>query len=339
MKFPYQDHPPERQIDLSIMITLSAQLDFFSSCLQSLAQKKHTLTLEIILLDDCSTGLEPSIIEKLILDHKHLFRENLCSLVYIRHSHKLGYYASLNEGLKTARGEYVQIIHSHDLLLPESLSKIENIIRKSSPIDIISGCFYFINQKDELIDKPMPLAETGLAPRIFLNRLLIENPLHAVSIVYHNTIFSQVGYFNIGVEDGGDWELLRRVVKLAKVRWYYLSEPLTCARIDTTHQSLREQLFIPEKYVWQIFDKGRSYLSLGEQKIVKKHRYFRCFSEAEDLLLTGKMDRLFSLILDLIEFSNLGDRLWLEVLNQSTFKHKQQIYEVMVMLMEKLETQ
>jgi hypothetical protein len=49
------------------------------------------------------------------------------------------------------------------------------------------------------------------------------------------------------------------------------------------------------------------------------------------------MDQVLSRMLDLVEFSDVGDRLWLEVLNQSEFKYKKEMYDIMLMLMEKLE--
>ncbi len=270
--------------------------------------------------------------------NKCLLKQDFLTFIYVCHPQPLGHHGSINSALKIARGEWIQIINDHDLLLPKSFSQIEKIIDQSLEIDVISGCFYYINQQDEVLLKPHPLSQEGLVSKDFFNGLLTENPLHSVAIIYHKTIFTKVGYFNPEIELAGDWELWQRIAKIPRVRWYYLPEALACVRVDTTARTLKEHLFVPEKYIWQIFHKGRAYLSLEEQKIVKKHRYFRCFTEAEELLLRGKMDQVLSLMLDLVEFSNMGDRLWLEVLNQSGFKYKKEMYDIMLMLMEKLET-
>ena len=325
-----QDYSKKNKFQFSIIIPLNNRLDYLESCLRTICQQQHQSATEILLLDDASEIFEQKDVEAILGKYWDYFPSEKYAIYYWRHPQKIGEYANLNLGVKLAKGDWIYIAHEHDLLLESTFVWFEELIQKQSNIEMISGAFYSVDEADKIVAKSEFLANQGLVDQDFLNIFLARNPLQNIATLYRKNVFEKVGYFKMGLGDSTEWEFLRRVSKIPAVQWYYLPQYLGACRYQEDSQSaaLNHQIYLAKESVWQALNFSEHYFSVLEQRTSKRSRYWQCFQTVEKYFDTGKLDDALSLCLDVIEFSDLDDYLWLEVLNQFEFRHKQQIYEL-----------
>lgn len=82
---------------------------------------------EYIIVDDGSTDNTPNILDEIALNDKR---------IQVIHQKNQWIYASFNNGIKAAKGEYVYILNSDDTLEKDTLKKFATIIEKYNP-DVI----------------------------------------------------------------------------------------------------------------------------------------------------------------------------------------------------------
>ncbi|AFY36798.1 glycosyl transferase family 2 [[Leptolyngbya] sp. PCC 7376] len=330
-----QDYSNKIKFQFSIILPLHNRLNYFESCLKSICQQQHQCRTEILLLDDASQTFSRQDIQQIVEKCRPYLPSEKYTIYYLRHPQNLGEYSNINWGIKLANSPWIYIVHDDDLLLENTLLWFEEIIQKQPSLDLVSGASYTIDDTDKIIKKSSFLGNQGLANQEFLNLFLANNPLECVATIYSKQIFEKVGYFKADLDVSADWELLRRVSKVTELQWYYLPQYIGACRHHEQQKSKQYQTSISDQYIWQVLNLSQHYFSSLEQRTSKKSRYWQCFQAVEHYFDAGEMDSALSLCLDIVEFSDLGDRLWLEVLNQFELKHKQQIYELMVMLIDK----
>ncbi len=328
-----QDYSYQKQFQISLILPRGDRLDYLEKCIESICQQQHEGSTEILLLDNAHSETNREELELLFGNYRAYFPKQKYTIHYIKHPQFLEVYANINWGLKLANGQWLYLIHAGDLLLESTLVWFEEIIQQQPNLDLISGGFYQINQFNEILYKSDFLNNKGLVEPRFFEQFFISNPLQPITTIYNKALLEKVGYFNTNLATGADWELLRRVIKVPNLNWYYLPQYVGAARSHITN----DQSALSNADVWQILDASERYFSPDEQRISKKNRFSQCFQSMEEYLLAGKVDRALSVGLDLVTFSDLGDRLWLEVLKQQNFKYKQQMYEMISMLMKQVE--
>ena len=331
-----QDYSTRFQCDLTILIPLGDRLDYFEACLKSICQQKQQGRTEILLLDDASDNFSRADLEAIFQKYSIYLPPEKYTVHYVRHPQNLGESGNVNWGLKLANSPWIYIVHDDDLLLENTLSWFEDILQKNPDLDLVSGAFYSINEADDIVAKSDFLAHTGLVDAEFQNLFLADNPLQGITTIYNKRIFEKAGFFNPELEAAADWELFRRICKVPNLKWYYLPQHIGAYRLHDQQKSAQYETQISDRYIWQVLALSENYFSSLEQKVSRKSRYWQCFQAVDDYFMGGQFDTALAVCLDLVEFSGLGDRLWLEVLNQSDFKNKQQIYELMLNLVDKM---
>ncbi|OKH15150.1 glycosyltransferase [[Limnothrix rosea] IAM M-220] len=327
-----QNYSDQDQFQFSIVIPLGDRLTDLEKCIASICQQQHQGQTEILLLDDASQTFNLQDLELIFEQYSVYLNPEKYTIHYIRHPQCLGEYANLNWGLKCANSPWIYFVCDDNLLLENTLLWFEEIIEKQPSLDLISGAFYTINKTDEILEKSEFLANSGLVDQGFLNRFLAENPLQSIATIYHKRLFKKIGYFNLDLGKLADWEFYRRVTKIRGLNWYYLPQYIGAYRQEPMLKSPLATINVSDKAVWQVLKLSQKYFSPVEQRISRKSRYWQCFGAVDGYFIAGQIDQAISICLGLVDFSGLGDRLWLEVLNQYDFKYKQQIYELMLIL-------
>lgn len=328
-----QDYSSQCQFDLTILIPLGDRLNYFASCLRSICQQKHQGRTEILLLDDASDVFNRDDLEEIFQQYKLYLPSEKYTVYYVRHPQNLGESGSINWGCKLANSPWIYIVHDDDLLLENTLPWFEDILQNNSDLDLISGAFYTINESDDITTKSKFLTHTGLVNIKFLELFLADDPLRFIATFYNKQIFEKAGFLNPELESVAHWELCRRICNVPDLNWYYLPQHIGADR----EISESNKTSISNQYIWQVLKLSEQYFSPLEQKISRKRRYQKCFQAVDDYFMAEEFDQALAICLDLVEFSELGDRLWLEVLNQSNFKHKQQMYQLMLNLIDKIQ--
>jgi glycosyltransferase involved in cell wall biosynthesis len=119
---------------LSIIIPTYNGENYIENCINSIL-KQESRNIEIIVIDDYSSDRTVDIV-------KDLFG---VQVKLIRNHKRLGMASNYEKALKIAKGDWVSILGQDDLMLPNSVSRIQRLIDKNSEIDVIvsSRSYYY----------------------------------------------------------------------------------------------------------------------------------------------------------------------------------------------------
>tara|TARA_B110000259_G_C13955511_1_gene378561 strand:+ start:88 stop:744 length:657 start_codon:yes stop_codon:yes gene_type:complete len=126
--------------EVSVIIPAKNSMNFIGRCLRSLiSQNFDRNKYEIILVNDKSTD-----------ETKKTITPYLKELVYIENKRNLGLPASLNVGIKKARGQFIVRVDSDDWVHKEYLQILYNFLNLNNEIDAVS-CDYCVMDKNQKI--------------------------------------------------------------------------------------------------------------------------------------------------------------------------------------------
>jgi len=114
----------------SVIVPIYNSERYLIECVQSVL-KQDFKSLEIILVDDCSTDKTSQICDSLGKQNE--------SIKVISHKKNCGVSASRNSGIKAARGKYISFLDSDDCLFDGCLNSIAKLIEEKSSLDLIIG--------------------------------------------------------------------------------------------------------------------------------------------------------------------------------------------------------
>lgn len=102
---------------------------------------QHYNTIELIIVDDCSTDNSKSVIEKWLLDYPQI--------PFIANDTNLGNTKSFNNALKTAKGDYIIDLAADDVLLPNCITSQINAFNNTTfkNLGIVYGNVELITEK------------------------------------------------------------------------------------------------------------------------------------------------------------------------------------------------
>ncbi len=125
---------------ISVVIPVYNVERYLKQCLDSILNQTYT-NLEVIIVDDKSPDKCPEIIDEYA---KHDNR-----IKVIHNQENQGYAKSVNNGIRTATGEYIAIIESDDFIDKEMFSTLHEMITKND-CDVAKCHFYqYFGEKDE----------------------------------------------------------------------------------------------------------------------------------------------------------------------------------------------
>lgn len=101
------------QYDMSIIVSIHGRIDLLKETVQSLEMQNYD-NFEVIFTDDTVCESERKKIKELLSSFTKPYR-------YIFTNPNLGQVGNTNQGLREANGRYVRILHSDDLLHPETI--------------------------------------------------------------------------------------------------------------------------------------------------------------------------------------------------------------------------
>lgn len=119
---------------------------FVLECLESIQAQTYG-NLEVVVVDDCSKDNSPQLIADWIHDRKLDWK-------FIRHTRNVGVCRSLNEAIRAATGEFISIIATDDVWLPDKIEKqIELIKQLPREVGVIYSDAFQIDEKGQRIPK------------------------------------------------------------------------------------------------------------------------------------------------------------------------------------------
>jgi glycosyltransferase involved in cell wall biosynthesis len=182
---------------VSIIVPCYNQAQYLDECLQSVSEQTYE-NWECIIVNDGSPD-DTEVVAKKWLERDARFK----------------YIYKENAGLKIAKGDFIQLLDSDDLLEKNKLQIQIDAFLKDTEIDIsISGYRYFENNTSEL----KILGRDNFLPEIAMMKndsdvmqlLNVRNPMVISAPLYKKSVFDIVGLFDEDLFSLEDWDFHTR---------------------------------------------------------------------------------------------------------------------------------
>jgi glycosyltransferase involved in cell wall biosynthesis len=146
---------------------------FLNEGIQSILSQTFK-NFEFIIIDDYSTDNSLRIIRKYIKNDKRI--------ILLKNKKNLGRAKTRNKGLKIANGNYVAILDSDDIALPERLEIQYKYLEKNPEIFLVGGKAILINEEGDKISTFHPI----LDERKLIEKLKQKNSICHSTIMFRN---------------------------------------------------------------------------------------------------------------------------------------------------------
>ncbi len=193
---------------------------------------------ELLIINDGSKDNSSSILESY----------NDSRIRFVQHSQNEGLVKTLNEGLKSARGNYIVRMDADSISLPHRISKQVKFMNANRDVAIAGAWFSDINNKTEV--SKVPRKHEALKSFLFFN----SGFAHSTVIIRKNYFQSHHLFYNADFPHAEDYELsvrASRMLKLANVsevllhsryHGYKLSSQHNNAQRSSIHRCHQRQL-------------------------------------------------------------------------------------------------
>lgn len=183
---------------VSIVITSFNYQDYIADCIKSCFAQTYK-TIQLVIIDDCSTDNSYKIIDKMYEDCPVDFAVN--GMTIGRHPVNSGYAKTKNTGIRASKGEFISFIDSDDCLTPDSIEKRVEAFKPG--VDFIHGNVYNVTTigpkiatYEDMLDCTKKYSKDPGTLRYFKKQH--RKKIHAQSQMFRRSVFERFGlYWNI----------------------------------------------------------------------------------------------------------------------------------------------
>lgn len=206
---------------LSIVIPLYNKEQLIKSTLESVLNQTYS-DFEVIIVNDGSTDKSVNIVSTFKDSRIHLINQN-----------NSGVSAARNKGIEIAKGEFIALMDSDDLWLPNYLEKQIALMSKYPNCDIYATNYSFLNTNSVItypqINQCHIIGNDGIITNYF-DICRCSNPLlTSISIIVSKKILTKVGGFPLNIKSGEDLLTWAKMATIGKIA--YLNESLAIYRL------------------------------------------------------------------------------------------------------------
>jgi len=208
---------------VSILLPIYGRSIYLKEAIESVVAQDFQDWELIIISDPPLTPATKEIISHYIQKDKKIF--------FFENKTKLGFPASLNLGIKMAKGKYIARIDDDDIWCDrEKLRKQIEFLEKNKGYGLVGGGAIVIDEKGKELYRFFE-PETDKEIR---NYILYRNPFLHSSVVFKKEIVEKIGGYNEKVPGACDYELWLRMGRL--VKFYNLQDYLIKFRLPTSYR-------------------------------------------------------------------------------------------------------
>ncbi len=206
---------------LSIVMPLYNKEKLIQTTLESVLNQTYS-DFELIIVNDGSTDNSAAIVSS--------FKDSRIHLVYQENA---GVSAARNKGIEIAQGEYIALMDSDDLWLPDYLERQIALMIQYPNCDIYASNYSFFNTNGVItypqINKCHIIGNDGIIENYF-DICRCSNPLiTSISVIISKEILMKIGGFPLGIKSGEDLLTWAKIVAVGKLA--YSKEPLAIYRL------------------------------------------------------------------------------------------------------------
>ena len=202
----------EKATQITIILPVYGRSELLEVTLESVTRQRNK-NWNLIVADDGSDEVTQSLIAKWISDH---IDQNI---EWIKREKNLGLFGNLNKAIEEARTDWVLILCSDDLLLPDAVDTLTGLMEDWPESGLILSTFRCINSngtrrpEDHSMHHDKISLKTGLVEQEDFYRSLMR--LGSVNgnitgMAIHKTLWARAGGFREEWRHAADWEWLIR---------------------------------------------------------------------------------------------------------------------------------
>jgi glycosyltransferase involved in cell wall biosynthesis len=193
-------------IKTSVVVPTHGRVDLLRQTLDSLARQTCE-SFETIVTDDSSEPAERTLVQSELDNYR---RRTGRSAIYLFSEPNLGQARNTNQGLARATGRFTRILHSDDLLAPQTLAaEIALLEDNRLELRLLFHDVEAFSRQASFAGRP---ALTVVQPELlFRTRLHSETPLPSATI-FHTDLLRAVGPMREDLDFLCDWEFFTRLL-------------------------------------------------------------------------------------------------------------------------------
>lgn len=185
---------------ISVVIAAYNTGQYIGRTLKSLAQQTFT-DFEIIVVNDCSTDNTVAVVKK--------YQMRDPRIILIDNGQNSGQCISRNRGMSIARGEYIAILDSDDLAMPDRLAVQFEYLETHPEVTLVGSQGARIDENDRIIgDINVPTD-----PSVIKYRLITENVFIQSGIFFRKKEILSIGGYDEKFQHVEDFDLYSRLLK------------------------------------------------------------------------------------------------------------------------------
>ena len=201
----------------SIIVPVYKVQDYIEECINSILSQSYD-DYELILVDDGSPDKCPQICDNYSLRDKR---------VRVIHKENGGLSSARNAGLDVAEGKYIVFVDSDDIVYPNSLKELQNMLFESP--DVLITEYYsspkcsLENTPDILFTSPSSCKKTDVIPFVFYEK---KNTWASVQYIIKKDLIEryqlrfEIGYFHEDISWTGQLFLYSQTYAYYNKVWY-----------------------------------------------------------------------------------------------------------------------
>ncbi len=195
----------ENDIKMSVVVPAHGRVGLFKITLDSLI-RQTTDKFEVIVTDDSSLEAERNEIKTLV---EAAHKKGL-NVRYIFTEANLRQAKNTNQGLRSAKGDYIRILHSDDLLAPQCIETEIEIFEKYKDYDFLNHCPILFNDKIQFNSNvavyPYNIYEHWLKKNIFVSTVI------PTALAFKRCIYEEIGDLDESYDFICDWDFYFRLL-------------------------------------------------------------------------------------------------------------------------------
>ncbi len=138
---------------------------------------------------------------------------------FVRNSRNLGLMPNFNNCIERARGHWVHILHTDDVVLPGFYERLKAPLEARSDIGAAFCRHAHIDENESrLFTSELEIPRAGILPD-FIEKIGSMNRIVCPSIVVRRGVYERLGGFNLDLPFAADWEMWIRIAAHYPI-WY-----------------------------------------------------------------------------------------------------------------------
>ncbi|MCD4731699.1 MAG: glycosyltransferase [Bacteroidales bacterium] len=253
---------------VSVIIPVYNRKQFLTEAINSVLNQIYD-NIEVIVVDDGSTE-----------DLSEIMNTFKGKIKVKKHNRNLGLSATLNSGLRIARGEFVGILADDDLYTPDKIEKQIGAFKRNPEIDVVYTEYQWLHPDGRINshnNKKKSSLDLRRNTKNLYYSLLQGNFIDAISPLVRRKCYDIVGGYDEWLKNLEDWDMWLRMTETG-FNFYFLDEAHVSVRKHSENKSKNPEKNMHQRLrvLYKTF-KNKKFKNLNELMNIRRRSYATVF--------------------------------------------------------------